>query len=85
LLGLKKGLAKVGLKSYGFELNLNDLPKVGLPAVLLYEGHYVALIGVRADTLRVYDPMTVSLRSLALPEARTAPATLLLFRNPKLG
>ncbi|MBS1723107.1 MAG: hypothetical protein JSS66_09170 [Armatimonadetes bacterium] len=62
----------VGHKATGVLLNRRDFASVRLPAVWLWNGHYVLLSETDGATYRFYDPMDDSERSVRLPRSDDA-------------
>lgn len=60
LLDMKHYLARQGLRADGFRIALDDLAKVGVPAIALIEidgyRHFVVIKGLRGDEVLVGDP-----------------------------
>jgi len=65
--GMRKGLQKIGLESYAYRLNRQDLSRTSLPAILLEEGHYLAVLKVTETEAIVYDTRLRAEQTLKLP------------------
>lgn len=60
-------LKERGYDARAYSLNRRDIEAVTAPALLLDRDHYVTVLSVAADSMRVYDPMLRSERTLRLP------------------
>lgn len=66
--GMRDGLRALGIESYGYRVNRQDLARIQVPAILLIQDHYVALLAITKDGARVYDPRIDSEQTLKLPK-----------------
>jgi ABC-type bacteriocin/lantibiotic exporter with double-glycine peptidase domain len=51
-----------------FKVDREDLEKVQTPAIVLWGEHYVTLLGVENRSIRVFDTLTRSERSVPIPD-----------------
>lgn len=65
--GMRKGLRTIGIESYAYKLNRQDLARAALPMILLEGDHYVALTKLEGDSATLYDTRFRSERTLRLP------------------
>src|SRR5699024_11111815 len=57
LLGVSRAAEKMGLRSLGVKINLQDLKEAPLPCVLHWnKNHYVVLYNIKKDTYFISDP-----------------------------
>jgi predicted double-glycine peptidase len=60
LLDMKRFLASIGVKSDGFEMNIDQLTETGIPVIALIDvggyKHFVVVKGIRGDEVMVGDP-----------------------------
>lgn len=84
--GMRKGLEQLGLEVFAYKLNRQDLTGAKLPAILLEGDHYVALLQLTPQAMRVYDPRTRQIRDIKIPPLDNPDffVNLLLFTNPEL-
>ena len=67
VVGMRKGLSALGIPSLAYKLNRRDLAKAPLPAILLDQGHYVALTKVDGEQETVFDTRFGSETVIKLP------------------
>jgi Peptidase C39 family len=65
--GLREGLDAIGVASYAYRINRQDLSRVKAPFVVLVNGHYLAVTELKSDSISTYDSTTQSLQKHALP------------------
>jgi hypothetical protein len=65
--GMRKGLLALGITSFAYKLNRQDLGKAQLPIILLEQDHYVALTKIEGDKATVFDTRFGSEHSMKLP------------------
>lgn len=85
LAGMQKGLSSFGLNSYGYELNRTDFESVPLPALWLSGDHYVVVEGFGVNSVRVYDPLYKSDRSIDLKSASDSNFTAVVLTIAKMS
>ncbi|HVT14045.1 MAG TPA: cysteine peptidase family C39 domain-containing protein [Fimbriimonadaceae bacterium] len=83
--GLRKVLARHGLRYFGFEVARADLPKIATPAVLFLSNHYLVVTRVQGQQLTVYDPMTQSERQLDFSKIKDDQLTLIFLLTSAPG
>lgn len=83
--GMRKGLHALGIESWAYQLNRQDLAKVALPAVMLEADHYVLLEKVEGDSATLWDPRDQALRTERLPSSNDPDftTTLILLSKPE--
>ncbi len=84
--GMRKGLSSLGIESYAYRLNRQDLPKAKFPLLLLKDKHYLAAISLEGDVLTVYDPTYGAEMPLPLPSLDNPDfvANVILFSKPEV-
>ena len=65
--GIRDGLKKLGIQSYGLELNRQDFNRLQMPAILLEGDHYFALLERHGQKLVLYDTLMHDKREIKLP------------------
>lgn len=85
--GMRKGLEGLGIRSFGVQLNRQDLASAPMPAILLDGEHYLALLHVGDSFIDVYDPVYGSRRRIDLrsQDEPTRLWTLLTFSPPSMN
>lgn len=84
--GLRRALTKLGVASYAYRLNRQDLARAPLPAILVVDDHYVALLKVDPDSATVYDSRDAGEHRMPLPalDDPDFTASLVLFSKPEI-
>ncbi len=80
--GMRKGLRKLGIMSFGWQVNRRDFDALPTPAILLSSDHYYALLRIQPREALVYDPLCESQRTIPLPalDSPNFSATVLTFQ-----
>lgn len=65
--GLRSGLKSVGVESYAYKLNRQDLDRTELPIILLEGDHYVAMTAIAGSEATIFDPRFQAERTIKLP------------------
>jgi hypothetical protein len=65
--GMRKGLKTLGVESWAYRLNRQDLERAELPAVVLEGDHYVLLERIEDGSAVLWDPRFRGPRTLRLP------------------
>jgi len=83
---LRKGLAQLGVRSFAYRLNREDLQNAPMPAILLVTDHYMVLCGIKGNVASLYDPLHDEEREAPLPDldSPSFSADLILFSQPEL-
>ena len=76
---MKKGLDVLGIRSFGYELNPQDLSHAPMPAIALVNDHYTALLKIEDGMCTVFDPMIGVEEIHPLTKETTSGITVLLF------
>jgi hypothetical protein len=84
---MRQGFHNLGVASYGLKVNRRDFASLPLPAVLVSQGHFVALTKVEKNSATVYDTLYSSTRKISLPPFEDASflAVVLVFALPTLN
>jgi hypothetical protein len=84
--GMRNGLKKLGIQSFGFELNATDFSKMQTPAILLHQDHYLLVKKIADGKVEVFDPTTGKDIKSPLPKTDNAEftATVITLAIPKL-
>lgn len=84
---MRDGLKKLGIMSYGVQLNRKDFAVLSGPAILLQTDHYLAVLRVEDNHAVVYDSRYGGESNLPLPnlDDTTFVATLIVFAPPALN
>lgn len=83
---MEKGLKTLGFQTYAYRLNRKDVSKATLPAIVLANDHYVALLKVTDTKITTYDTRFKALQTFPLPKADDPDFCLnvILFSQPNL-
>jgi hypothetical protein len=88
LANLQSAFKSFGVKSYGVQLDRDDLVKAPTPAILLVENHYLVLKEIHPDYAVIYDPQQDdpdSEKNIRIPRDKSFGATLLVFSVPSFA
>ncbi len=68
--GMIKGIKALGGEASAYRVNRQDLEKVQLPAIILIGDHFVTLLEVKPDSMKVYDTVVNGERAIKIPDLR---------------
>ncbi len=66
--GMIKGLKVLGVNASAYRVNRQDLEKIQTPAIILIGDHFVTLLEVKSDSMRVYDTVVSGERAIKIPD-----------------
>lgn len=67
VLGMRRGLKSLGIDSFAYKLNRQDLAHAPLPAIVLWGAHYVTAKRLEGNTLTIFDTVGGEERTIDLP------------------
>jgi hypothetical protein len=82
--GMRAGLKKLGVETYGLQVNRDDFLRLPIPFLVLEDDHYVLVTEAKPREAIVFDPRFGSDRRMPLPASDSAfTATVLTTRIPE--